>query len=64
MYSKTSPSLIKIREFLEISVNNNELHIGCSDGCLKLAEIQLEGKKRMSAEEFIKGARFTNNQCL
>lgn len=48
----------------EISVNNNELHIGCSDGCLKLAEIQLEGKKRMSAEEFIKGARFTNNQCL
>ena len=48
----------------EIAINNHELHIGCSDGCLKLAEIQLEGKKRMSAEEFIKGARFTNNQCL
>jgi methionyl-tRNA formyltransferase len=48
----------------EIKIINNELHIGCSFGSLKLAEIQLEGKKRMPAKEFIKGARITNSKCL
>lgn len=47
-----------------ITINNNQLLIGCSDGYLKLAEIQLEGKKRMLAKEFVKGARITNFQCL
>ena len=48
----------------EIKIINNELHIGCSFGSLNLAEIQLEGKKRMPAKEFIKGARITNSKCL
>jgi methionyl-tRNA formyltransferase len=34
---------------------SNQLAIGASDGALLLAEVQLEGKKRMSAEEFARG---------
>ena len=48
----------------EIQIINNELHIGCSFGSLNLAVIQLEGKKRMPASQFIKGARITNLKCL
>ena len=47
----------------QISVNNDELYIGCLDGCIKLAEIQLEGKKRMHADQFLRGARITNLEC-
>lgn len=47
----------------QISVNNDELYIGCLDGCIKLAEIQLEGKKRMHADQFLRGARITNFEC-
>ncbi len=31
------------------------LAIGCADGALTLGEVQLEGKKRMSAAEFVRG---------
>ncbi len=48
----------------EIKGNNKELHIGCLQGSLKLAEVQLEGKKRMDAVQFIIGARITNSFCL
>ena len=48
----------------EIKLINNELHIGCSFGSLNLVLIQLEGKKRLPANEFIKGARITNFKCL
>lgn len=34
------------------------LHLACSDGWLSLLEIQLEGKKRMVAEDFLRGYRF------
>ena len=47
----------------QISVNNDKLYIGCLDGCIKLAEIQLEGKKRMHADQFLRGARITNLEC-
>ena len=47
----------------EIKIINNELHIGCSFGSLNLHIIQLEGKKRMPANDFIKGARITNLKC-
>ena len=48
----------------EIKIINNELHIGCSFGSLNLHIIQLEGKKRMPANDFIKGARISNLKCL
>lgn len=34
------------------------LHLACSDGWLNLLEIQLEGKKRMLTEDFLRGYRF------
>lgn len=34
------------------------LHLACSDGWLNLLEIQLEGKKRMQTEDFLRGYRF------
>lgn len=34
------------------------LHLACLDGSLSLLEIQLEGKKRMLIEDFLRGYRF------
>lgn len=34
------------------------LRFGCTDGWLELTELQLEGKKRMSVPEFLRGYRF------
>ncbi len=48
----------------EIFVNNKEFHIGCSIGSINLAEVQLEGKKRMSIDQFISGARITKFNCI
>lgn len=41
----------------EFYQTKNELIIGCGKGALRILEIQQEGKKRMSAEEFIRGFR-------
>jgi len=38
-----------------ISVQENKVYIGTSTNALELVEIQLEGKKKMHANEFIKG---------
>lgn len=43
------------------------LFVNCADDCLRIVSLQLEGKKRMSAREFFRGARivlgerFTNS---
>ncbi|MCH5719164.1 methionyl-tRNA formyltransferase [Niabella hibiscisoli] len=34
------------------------LHLACSDGWISLLEIQLEGKKRMLIQDFLRGYRF------
>lgn len=36
-------------------VENDTLHIGCSTGSIEVRELQLEGKKPMSATEFLSG---------
>ena len=36
-------------------VNKNEMIVGCIDFNLKITEIQLEGKRRMKVEEFLRG---------
>lgn len=36
----------------------NKLFFACSDGCLEVKSVQLAGKKRMSASEFMRGFRF------
>jgi len=38
------------------------LHFPCADGCISVKELQLEGKKRMSIEEFLRGYRFNSPQ--
>ncbi len=48
---KTSESL---KEGM-IFANNSNLYISCKEGFLRLVTVQLEGKKRMSAEAFLRG---------
>ena len=38
-----------------IHQTKNELYIGCSEDTLQILEIQPEGRKRMTAEEFLRG---------
>ncbi len=42
----------------EIKQTKNELFIGCQDGILQILEIQAEGRKRMSVEDFNRGFTF------
>ena len=41
--------------------NKNYLSFKCSDGWLDILELQLEGKKRMKVDEFLRGYKFTEN---
>ncbi len=52
---------VESKNDLQISIitnNKTYLAIKCSDGFLELLTIQLEGKKRMSIEEFLRGYKF------
>lgn len=42
----------------EIKVTKYQLYFGCSDNSLQILEIQLEGRKRMSIEDFLRGYSF------
>ncbi len=49
----------------ELAVTNNRLLVGCGqDTALELIEIQLEGKKRTSARDFIQGYRTKPDEKL
>jgi methionyl-tRNA formyltransferase len=37
------------------------LHFQCTDGILAIENLQLEGKKRMGIEEFLRGYRLLNS---
>jgi methionyl-tRNA formyltransferase len=39
----------------EIEQTNKEIFIGCADTSIKILEIQPEGRKRMTSEEFLRG---------
>ena len=45
-------------EIGEISQTKSEIFVRTSDGRIQLIEIQPEGRKRMSAEEFLRGNKF------
>ena len=36
------------------------LKVGCSDGCISILSLQMEGKRRISVEEFLRGYEVTN----
>ena len=42
-------------------INQQKLFIGCKDLCLELLEVQLEGRKRMKAQDFIRGLHIDSN---
>jgi methionyl-tRNA formyltransferase len=41
--------------------NKTYFSVKCSDGWLDILELQLEGKKRMKVDEFLRGYKFTEN---
>ena len=47
-----------------LSQNPTELVVGCSKGSLRLLEIQVEGKKSLSADVFLRGVALTNIKFL
>jgi methionyl-tRNA formyltransferase len=49
----------------ELLVESDRLLVGCGDGtAMELAEIQLEGKKRMAVRDFIHGYRLSSGEKL
>jgi len=48
----------------EIMVESGHLFVGCAAGALELLEVQLEGKKRMPAADFIHGHQPRNGEKL
>jgi methionyl-tRNA formyltransferase len=49
----------------ELQVEGDRLLVGCGDGAvLELAELQLEGKKRMGAGEFLRGFQVKSGERL
>ncbi|MBE0551729.1 MAG: methionyl-tRNA formyltransferase [Ignavibacterium sp.] len=50
---------INLKPF-EFNQNKTELIIGCGKDALRILEIQLEGKKRMGIEEFLRGFSFSH----
>jgi methionyl-tRNA formyltransferase len=48
----------------EIAIEGQRLLVGCEASRLELLEVQLEGKKRMAARDFIHGYRFESGEKL
>lgn len=42
----------------EVETTKKEIYVGCSDCCVEILIIQPEGRKRMTAEEFLRGYTF------
>ncbi|WKZ70805.1 MAG: methionyl-tRNA formyltransferase [Melioribacteraceae bacterium] len=51
---------LPILQLAEIFEDKKEIFIGCGEGTLQILEIQPEGRKRMTAEEFLRGYRLIN----
>ncbi|MDZ7626613.1 MAG: hypothetical protein U5J96_19455 [Ignavibacteriaceae bacterium] len=52
--------LLKVTDLqpFQIEQSKKELIIGCGKNALRILELQQEGRKRMTAEEFLRGFRF------
>ena len=48
----------------ELRADAGRLYAGCGDSSLELLELQLEGKKRMSAAEFLRGFQIRSGERL
>ncbi|MBU2495105.1 MAG: methionyl-tRNA formyltransferase [Candidatus Omnitrophota bacterium] len=47
-----------------LKADKNGVEVACGQGAILLTELQAAGKKRLPAEEFIRGVRFTENTVL
>ena len=47
-----------------IAASNEGIDVSCSDGVIRLLELQPEGKRRMTAQEFLAGYRWTVGKQL
>jgi len=47
-----------------ISVDKNSFRVACGTGSLQVLEVQAEGKKKMSAREYLTGSRLTVGDCF
>lgn len=45
-----------------IVFDQNKIVVNTSDGSIEILELQLEGKKRMTSEEFLRGYKFMDNE--
>lgn len=46
----------------EVKVSQNKLYLRCGDGNLELLELQEEGKKRLSTDEFLRGHKIEQGE--
>jgi methionyl-tRNA formyltransferase len=51
-----TPHTTPVGEF--VTDNNTFLKFACSDGYINITDLQLEGKKRMQSQDFLRGYRF------
>jgi methionyl-tRNA formyltransferase len=58
--SKKEPAKHNFENGTVYTDNKTFLKFACSNGFIHATDLQLEGKKRMSAEEFLRGYRFSN----
>jgi methionyl-tRNA formyltransferase len=47
-----------------ISARNGQLEVQCGLGSLLIEQLQLEGKKKMTSEEFLRGTGLTEGELL
>lgn len=56
---------IKGNKSAQVVDNKNKIVVCCGDGnCLEITELQLEGKKRMSAASFLQGYKIPSGALL
>ncbi len=48
----------------EVSTQGDRLLVGCGNGCVELTDVQPEGRKRMTAAEFLRGAQSLGQLAL
>lgn len=48
----------------QVHIENDTIHVGCGMGSLNILELQLEGKKKVSASDFVRGHQEMHHHIL
>lgn len=54
----------KVQTGVIVKVNKDGIYVSCGEGMLKITELQLPGKRRMSVSDFIKGNSIEKGDIL